>query len=120
MNMDAVKFISEHKRMCESFGTSCNGCPLHGHPCTFISSITNGDCKRILVKVEQWSKEHPIKTRQNVFLEQWPEAKVADDGILMLCPVVVSSTYRNQYGGCKTPCASCDDCCRKFWMQEVD
>jgi len=90
MNMDAVKFISEHKRMCESFGTSCNGCPLHGHPCTFISSITNGDCKRILVKVEQWSKEHPIKTRQSELLRVIPNLRLDKNGSIFLCPATIT------------------------------
>lgn len=36
--------------------------------------------------VERWSKEHPRKTRQSVFLEQWPEAKIDNDGCLSVCP----------------------------------
>lgn len=117
--MDALEFLRERKRMCIYYG-HCEGCPLEEVSCALEQTDSDGDYGIVIATVEQWSKEHPIKTRQNVFLEQWPEAKVADDGILMLCPVVVSSTYRNQYGGCKTPCASCDDCCRKFWMQEAD
>lgn len=71
--MDALEFLRERKRMCKSFGTACDGCPLHGVPCTSISSMNDADLERILFKVEQWSKEHPRKTRQSVFLEQWPD-----------------------------------------------
>ena len=119
MNMDAVKFISEHKRMCESFGTSCNGCPLHGHPCTFISSITNGDCKRILVKVEQWSKEHPIKTRQSELLRVIPNLRLDKNGSIFLCPATITGNlcgvYSNKHG-----CDNCYDCRKNFWNQEVE
>lgn len=105
--MDAVKFLQERSRMYES-GAATPGIGLEDDYDPVIA----------VKVVEKWSTANPHKTRQEVFLEQYPEAKVADDGILMLCPVVVSSTYRNQYGGCKTPHASCDDCCRKFWGQE--
>lgn len=116
--MDALEFLRERKRMCESFGTSCDGCPLHGHPCTSISSMNDGDCERLLVEVEQWSKEHPRKTRQSVFLEQYPEAELGIDGVIEICPSRVSATYRRDTG----PCAdgNCVGCRREFWGQAVD
>lgn len=120
--MDAVEFIKERDRMCKSFGDDCRGCPGFDADedvqCCMVGLQSTMDATAQIGVVEKWASAHSRKTRQDVFLEQYPEAKVADDGILMLCPVVVSSTYRNQYGGCKTPHASCDDCCRKFWGKE--
>lgn len=119
--MDTLEFLKERKRMCKSFGTSCDGCPLHGHPCTSISSMNDGDCERLLVEVEQWSKEHPRKTRQSVFLNQWPEVELTKDGVISICPVAVSSAYRNKTGGCASPTLPrCAVCRREFWMQEVE
>lgn len=114
--MDTLEFLKERKRMCKSFGTSCDGCPLHGHPCTSISSMNDGDCERLLVEVEQWSKEHPRKTRQSVFLEQWPNCQMDDDGIVGTCPRSVDKNYIcdvNRFAGCP-------NCRRDFWMQEVE
>lgn len=114
--MDVLEFLKERKRMCKSFGTSCDGCPLHGHPCTSISSMNDGDCERLLVEVEQWSKEHPRKTRQSVFLEQWPNCQMDDDGIVGTCPRSVDKNYIcdvNRFAGCP-------NCRRDFWMQEVE
>ena len=116
--MDALEFLRERKRMCKSFGTSCDACPLLGHPCTSISSMTDGDCERILVEVEQWSKEHPRKTRQSVFLEQYPEAEIDKCGCLMLCPKRISADCRNSYGNCTN--RLCSDCRREFWGQEAE
>lgn len=116
--MDTLEFLRERKRMCKSFGTSCDGCPLHGHPCTSISSMNDGDCERLLVEVEKWSKEHPRKTRQSVFMEQWPEAEVDKSGCLRLCPELVSADYRNRHRDCLN--RVCTDCRREFWMQEVE
>lgn len=94
----------------------------HKHNLTAIKA-KNGEIepkKKSSANVEKWSTEHPRKTKQDIFLEQWPETKIGSDGILSLCPAIVSSTHRNQYGGCKTLCAPCDDCCREFWTQEME
>lgn len=101
--MDAVKFIEERNRMC---GT--------------MSEMWGVDAAQIVKNTEEWSAAHPRKTRQSVFLEQYPEALVLDGGTLSLCPVLFSSEYRNAYGGCASPYGSCAECRREFWMQEVE
>lgn len=70
--------------------------------------------------VERWSKEHPRKTRQSVFLEQWPEARIGDDGVLQIYPCSISASHRNARGNCATMGRKCPDCRREFWMQEVE
>lgn len=67
---------------------------------------------------EQWAKEHPRKTQQSVFLEQYPEAEIDKCGCLMLCPKRISADCRNRYGNCAN--RVCSDCRREFWMQEVE
>lgn len=116
--MDALEFVRETNRMCKSFSTSCGTCPAKKHGNCIISPLWDEEIVPIVIK---WSKEHPRnKTRQDVFLEQWPEAVVTDGGVLSLCPAALSSSHRKQNGHCGSPSASCNDCCRKFWMQEVD
>lgn len=78
------------------------------------------DAKAQVAIVEKWSAAHPHKTRQSVFLEQWPEAEVDENGILTLCPAPISSTHRSKYGGCANYGAKCTDCCREFWLHEVE
>lgn len=124
--MNTVKFIEERNRMCRSFNTGCKECPAFttceddiGSFCA-VGQESMVDAKIQIAIVEKWCNAHPHKTRQDMFLEQWPDAKIEDNGVLSLCPIIISSTYRNQYGGCKTPYASCGDCCREFWMQEVE
>ena len=67
--MDAVKFIEERNRMC---GT--------------MSEVWGVDAAQIVKNTEEWAAAHPRKTRQSVFLEQWPNARPADDGVLTFCP----------------------------------
>ena len=116
--MEALEFLKERKRMCRSFGESCEGCPLEGTKCVVSRIVPDEDYKRIIATVEQWSKEHPRKTRQDVFLEQWPNARPADDGVLTFCP-----KRFDFHISCLAECHSlkkCSDCRREFWMQEVE
>lgn len=70
--------------------------------------------------VEMWAAEYPRKTRQDVFLEQWPDAQLDEDGVLKVCPELISAAYSNEDGGCVDLCRVCVDCRREFWMQEVE
>ena len=119
--MDAVKFIKERKRMCKSFGTICKGCPAFGTDedglCCAVEKESSLDATAQIAIVEEWSAAHPRKTRQDVFLEQWPNAKCVGD-ILTICPKVIDmsfscSAYSNVDIGCP-------DCRHRFWMQEVE
>jgi hypothetical protein len=74
--------------------------------------------KDIVKEVEEWAAEHPRKTRQSVFLKQWPEGEIDKDGVLIVCPKRVSSDCRNSYGNCTN--RVCSNCRREFWMQEVE
>ena len=110
--MDALEFLKERKRMCKSY-PRCDGCPLREPNCNLT---TDEDYTRAIITVEQWSKEHPRKTRQSVFLEQWPEAEISfTDGCLTLNPCKFYKKMRKECVG-----RLCSDCRREFWMQEVE
>lgn len=118
--MDAVRFIKERTRMCESFGDRCTGCPASNGGCA-VGQESTLDATDQVAMVEDWSAAHPRKTRQSVFLEQWPTAKIDKSGCLDVCPYLVSATHRNQNGVCKgAGVKRCSDCRREFWMQEVE
>ena len=68
--------------------------------------------------VEKWSAAHPGKTRQSVFLEQYPDAEIDSGGAIAICPTAFSSAYRDDTEKCVH--VSCAKCRREFWMQEVE
>lgn len=105
--MDAVKFLQERNRMFLSGGAT----PSIGLEDDFDPVV-------VVEIVEKWSEQHPRRTRQSVFLEQWPEAEIDKCGDLMLCPKRISADCRNRYGNCTK--RLCSDCRREFWMQEVE
>lgn len=116
--MDAVEFIRERNRMCRAFGKSCDGCPAvyeNGWGCD-----DDAWDEKLVDTVEKWSAAHPHKTRQSVFLEQWPEAYVPEDGYLDMCPLELSAAHRDADGCCSIFDRLCPDCRREFWMQEVE
>ena len=106
--MDAVKFIEEHRRMYKVTGK---------HLPTLAEGIPAED---VVKEVEEWSAAHPRKTRQDVFLEQWPETYIRGDGYLDVCPLEVSAAHRDADGCCAPLDRFCPDCRREFWMQEVE
>jgi hypothetical protein len=122
--MDAVKFVEERDRMCNSFGDRCTGCPASNacknELCCAFDQGSTLDATDQVAMVEDWSAAHPRKTRQSVFMERYPESLVGDSGVLRLCPRYISAAHRDGDGGCKEPVIKCVDCCREFWMQEVE
>lgn len=119
--MDAVKFIKERDRMCKSYydaekGHCTDECPAHDVQCTDLDDLST-DAEELVARVEEWSAAHPRKTRQSVFLEQYPNAKVNAKGIVEIWPCDVEKNMQTA-GRCTG--IYCVDCCREFWMQEVE
>ena len=106
--MDAVKFVEERRRM---FAVSAGKYSLFD---------MNTRAEDVVKEVEEWSAAHPRKTRQSVFLEQYPEAQIDDNDVLSVCPAVISLSHRKDGGGCLNIHKVCANCRRKFWMQEVE
>ena len=62
--MDAVKFLEEYNRMCNTYN-DCIGCPMHDKPfCHPHDMTTNDERKELVDAVEKWSREHPIMTSE--------------------------------------------------------
>ena len=120
--MDFVKFAHDRNRMCNvkrGVGEGCKGCPLD--EIMDKKSVCSVWCfanpEKATEVVEQWADEHPTKTRQSVFLEQFPNAPIyTNTHNVALDPCLVDTTLR---GHCPTG-RGCDICRREFWMQEVE
>lgn len=120
MSMDALEFLKERKRMCASY-PGCKGCPFDDSKCVIDSTLSDDeDCERIVATVKKWSAEHPRKTRQSVFLEQYPEAQIDNNGVLGVCPAPMFHSHRTAGGGCIEINRNCPDCRREFWSQVVE
>ena len=116
--MDALEFIKERNRMCKSVGDRCEGCPAFNvcedDLCCALDIQSTMDATDQVAIVERWSTEHPRKTRQSVFLEQYPNAKVDTWNVLCVCPALIYGEVE-----CAIHRGTCTDCRREFWSQEV-
>ena len=111
--MDAIEFVKQLRRMNEQ------GVPKNRfiYPC--VGQETDSP-EEVVAEVEEWAKEHPAKTRQSVFLEQYPETRLSEDGILLICPRMISAEYRGEDDSCnRVNYGTCADCRREFWSAEV-
>ena len=117
--MDAVKFVKEYLRMCTKVD-ECEDCPVYKTDfCTVPAKERSQESAEEIVElVEEWSAAHPHKTRQSVFLEQYPDAEIDSGGAIAICPTAFSSAYRDDTEKCVY--VSCAKCRREFWMQEVE
>lgn len=106
--MDAVKFVEEHRRM-YTLGYIKHG--IHDY---------NVKAEDVVAEVEEWSAAHPRKTRQSVFLEQWPDTQLDKEGNVIICPkqICKGEEFNKLMAACRG--ANCYKCRREFWMQEVE
>ena len=105
--MDAVEFLKQYSRMV-TFGVQPFKVP------------SNLPYEEIVSRVEQWVKEHPVKTRQSEFLKMWPNAEISDDGLPSVAPCQLYKDIeeKDENGVC---CKNleCAECRRDFWLKEV-
>ena len=111
--MDAVDCMKAVTRMLKS-GTI--DCAIQ----KYISAQKKNDYEGMVEAAEQWAAEHPAKTKQSVFLEQYPEAMLTEDGVLALCPIAISSECSGENGRCVSFNRKCGNCRREFWLAEVE
>lgn len=118
--MDAIEFLNEGTRMCNIY-EACVGCPMCP---TDDCCMVKMNLKQMISIVEQWVKEHPVKTRQSEFLKMFPHPRLDRNGCLMICPMdAVGKEYmRDDIPGCINSELDicCEDCCRDFWLKEIE
>lgn len=114
--MDAVEFLKALGRLCNNYPCGDN-CPLID---SCDDESDDGYVRKVQI-VEQWSKEHPVKTRQSEFLKQWPDAEIGDDGYPSVapCQLYKDMEEKNEDGVCCKNCG-CGICRRDFWLKEIE
>ena len=118
--MDAVEFFKTVNRLCKNRG--CNVCPS-GKEETCMVGFDDDSIKSIeetVSKVEQWAKDHPVKTRQSEFLKMFPNADLKI--ITRLSPCSLDGPMKPlrcaKYGYLSITCR-CDRCRDDYWNEEV-
>lgn len=132
--MNAVEFFKTVNRLCKLYkNQDGEKCPVYkegrcmvmccmvmckvGFGDDWLGSDSVKDIEETVSKVEQWAKEHPVKTRQSEFLKMFPNARIDDSGVLLFCPkdflpVGARNTYCEKHENCK-------ECRKDYWLAEV-
>ena len=106
--MDAVEFLDKVDRLSKRGSTE--------EKMRYNAYRTARDNTRAVKFVERWAAEHPVKTRQSVFLEQWPDARIKKaDGLPMTSPCDLDGKLAGKCDG-----IHCPECRKKFWLAEVE
>lgn len=112
--MDALEFINERDRMCAA-SECCHDCFANRNGCIFNYPANNNAKEQIKV-VEEWSAEHPRKTRQRAFLKQYPNAQCIN-GVLVFCPKNIDTCFSCLVDSNNN--VDCYTCRHEFWLGEV-
>lgn len=106
--MDAVEFIKQVRRMGKQKGEA------------ICFKLEEKDTE-IVDQVEQWAKEHPVKTRQDEFFNQWPDAEIGYDGLPTVapCQLNIELLQCDSQKDCEDR-GVCDKCRRDFWLKEIE
>lgn len=108
-----------YARMCEFYSNSyCSadckigkmlkekGCQYIYPACVDFLKSNPKEAEEIITK---WAEEHPIKTRQDVFLELHPNAVLNEDGVLNIYACYIDKRiicYRGK---------TCEECRKDYW-----
>ena len=125
--MDAVEFLKEAKRYCKwCKNTAQDGKKRLCEVCYFeklndIFNLHPMGYHKFVEMVEQWAKEHPIKTRQSEFFNQWPDAEIGYDGLPTVapCQLNIELLQCESQKDCEER-GVCDKCRRDFWLKEIE
>ena len=112
--MNEKATIFDYARMCNAH-SDCGICPIQGMSLCVRYSRGVGDIDKANEIILNWSKAHPVKTRQNEFLKMFPNAKIDNCGTSILCPRWVDKDFK-----CNRQLLCCAECCKEYWLAEVE
>lgn len=113
--MEARDFLSAMTRICSD--NECNNdCPVRFYCRNSYDGNTKDDIEKVEKVVEEWLKDHPVKTRQSEFLKMYPDALMDDNGVISINPCLVDKAlYTIPLCG-----RNCKECRKRYWLKEVE
>lgn len=111
--MDAVEFVKTVNRLCKNL--RCKECPVYKEGiCTVgFDDYSVKSIEETVSKVEQWAKDHPVKTRQSGFLKMFPNAEFCRD-VINILPCSIEKEMCKYCDNSK-----CEECRKDYWLAAV-
>lgn len=115
--MNVVEFLKESKRLCASF-KYCKECPVYvDFSGCAVKPLVGANEEKTEAIIEEWSRKHPVKTRQSEFLKMFPRADITVNGVIKICPNAVEMGYVDMKD-CNF--STCLECQKAYWLAEVE
>lgn len=118
--MDAVKFVKEALSFCKN-QPNCDACELLNEKMMFTcalniseDSMSAKDPEKLVEIIERWSAEHPIKTRQDMIIKEFPNIGMIGD-VIDLRPCDMDTEIN-----CPAEINGCTECKKRYWLAEVE
>lgn len=111
--MDAVEFVKTVNRLCKNL--RCKECPVYKEGICMVgfNDYSVKSIEETVSKVEQWAKDHPVKTRQSEFLKIFPNAEFCRD-VISILPCSIEKEMRKCCGD-----RECEECRKDYWLTGV-
>lgn len=116
--MNALLMLKTAKRYCKT-QAGCINCGIGSDSCLSVTApqyMREEQMALIAEFLEAWAKEHPLKTRTQLFLERNPDAGTID-GIPGIKPCDYLAQSEPSF--CKNY-ARCSECTKEYWEELVD
>lgn len=113
--MDVIKFTTAMSQICLS--SHCENCVLRLFCRKPYHERTKEDAEKVEKVVEEWLKDHPVKTRQSEFLKEFPNA-VVGYGTINILPCWLDKTLAQDCDGAHP--RECVECKKAYWGKEVE
>ena len=110
--MDAVEFYKQFARYCSS--SYCGACNIVDYCKT--KTKDGRDAEKIVREIEQWAKDHPVKTRQSEFLKMFPNAQMVNIEHTFCIAHFDSTKVCKESNPSNEKCIACR---YRFWNEEV-
>ena len=108
--------IYDYARLCASF-EKCNQCILFNF-CAEQCNMFSNDIDKANKIILKWCEEHSVKTRQDKFLEMFPNADISYEGYLEIKPCDIDKNLFDYEKICVP--RTCEECKKEYWLAEVD
>lgn len=118
--MDAKEFFNEAVRLCDSDDVMNMDKDMKEDLWTLLDICANEDrfkngYDELIDYVEKWSKDNPLKTRQEVLVKRFPYQRLDADGLSPICPRDFDTRIKRDR--CDD---DCHECRKKYWTSPAD
>lgn len=111
-----TKYLGRQNDYCDGY-CDCRRCTLTTTTlsCTELETKCPEEATEL---VRKWAEEHPRKTRKDILLEKFPNAKVSHVGRARICAYALGLVSEEEYQEkcCEYPTSICAGC----WNTEVE